>query len=112
MRYSTKPREWIYLKVYKLLPFAKNMGKRSSNRYSTKLLHSAKKSKTDAIKTASKRTIQNDLIDLTDDLIGNKIAAKITIKAEKSHQQELDTPKEIYTSQEKRQQIINDLKLI
>ena len=111
MRYSTKPREWIYLKVYKFLPFAKNMGKRSSNRYSTKLLHSAKKSKTDAIKTASKRTIQKTA-EGTDDLIRNKIAAKITIKAEKSHQQELDTLREIYTSQEKRQQIINDLRLI
>ena len=87
------------------------MGKRSSNRYSTKFLHSAKKSKTDAIKTASKRTIQKTAKG-TDDLIRNKIAAKIIIKAEKSHQQELDTLREIYTSQEKRQQIINDLRLI
>ena len=71
------------------------MGKRLSNSYSTKLLHSAKKSKTDAIKTASKRTIQKTA-EGTDDLIGNKIAAKITSKAKKSNQQELDTPKEMY----------------
>ena len=34
------------------------MGKRLSNKYSKKLLDGAKKSTTDAIKTASKRAIQ------------------------------------------------------
>ena len=34
------------------------MGKRLCNKYSQKLLDSAKKSTTDAIKTASKRAIQ------------------------------------------------------
>ena len=34
------------------------MGKNSSNKYDQKLLDSSKKSTTDAIKTASKRTIQ------------------------------------------------------
>ena len=34
------------------------MGKRLSNKYRQKLLDSAKKSTTDAIKTASKRVIQ------------------------------------------------------
>ena len=53
------------------------MGKHLSNKYSQKLLDSAKKSTTDAIKTASKRAIQKTA-EATGDLIGNKIADKIT----------------------------------
>ena len=53
--------------------FAENM----SNRYSQKLLDSAKRSTTDAIKTASKREIQKTS-EATGDLIGNKTADKIT----------------------------------
>ena len=52
------------------------MGKNLSNKYSQKLLDSAKKSATDAIKTASKRAIQKTA--KATDLIGNKIADKIT----------------------------------
>ena len=58
MRYSIEPRDRIYVKGYGFLSFAKNMGKNLSNKYSQKLLDSAKKSTTDAIKTASKRAIQ------------------------------------------------------
>ena len=39
------------------LSFAKNMGKKLSNKYGQKLLDSAQKSATDTIKTASKRAI-------------------------------------------------------
>ena len=53
--------------------FAENM----SNRYSQKLLDSAKRSTTDAIKTASKREIQKTS-EATGYLIGNKTADKIT----------------------------------
>ena len=52
------------------------MGKNLSNKYGQKLLDSAKKSTTDAIKTASKRAIQKTA-EGTGDLIGNKIAHKI-----------------------------------
>ena len=48
-----------------------------SNKYGKKLADTAKKSATDAIKTASKRTIQKNA-EGTGDLIGNKIANKIT----------------------------------
>ena len=58
MRYSIKPRDRIYVKGHGLLSFAKNMGKMLSNKYGQKLLDSAKKFTTDAIKTASKRAIQ------------------------------------------------------
>ena len=55
MTYSIEPK--IYVKRYGFLLFAKNMGKNLSNKYTQKLLDSAKNSTTDAIKTASKRAI-------------------------------------------------------
>ena len=51
MRYSIEPRDKIYLKGYRFLSFAKNMGK--SFLIVQKLLDSAKKPTTDAIKTSS-----------------------------------------------------------
>ena len=54
----------------------------------SKLLDSAKKSTTDAIKTASKRAIQK-AADATSDLIGNKIADKITSVPNKKSTKEL-----------------------
>ena len=53
------------------------MSKNVSNIYGQKLLDSVKKSTTDALKTASKRAIQKTA-EATVDLIGNKIADKIT----------------------------------
>ena len=70
------------------------MGKHLSNKYGTKLLDIAKKSVADVIKTASKRAIQKTA-EAAGDLIGNKIADKITNKAKKSNQLEVNTPKEI-----------------
>ena len=58
MRYSIESRDRIYIKGYGFFSFAKNIGKNLSNEYGQKLLDSAKKSTTDAIKTASKRAIQ------------------------------------------------------
>ena len=58
MRYSTEPRDIIYVKGYGSLSFAKNISKNLSNKYGQTLLDSVKKSMTDAIKTASKRAIQ------------------------------------------------------
>ena len=57
MRYSIKPKDRIYVKGYGFLSFAKKMGECLSNKYGQKRFDSAKKSKTDAIKTASKRAI-------------------------------------------------------
>ena len=67
----------IYVKGYGLLSFAKNIGKSLGNKYGQKLLDSAEKSTTDAIKTASKRAIQK-IAETTGDLIGSEIADKIT----------------------------------
>ena len=82
MRYSIEPRDRIYVKGYGFLSFAKNMGKDLSNKYSQKLFDSAKKSTTDAIKTASKRAIRKTA-EATVDLIGSKIADKITNASKK-----------------------------
>ena len=70
MRYSTEPRERRYEKGYGFLSFAKNIGKNSSNKYGQKLVDSAKKSITDALKTASKRAIQKTA-EATGDLVHN-----------------------------------------
>ena len=59
------------------------MGKSLSNKYGQKRLDSAKKSTTDAIKTTWKRAIQK-IAEATGDLIGNRIADKITIVSKDS----------------------------
>ena len=93
-----------------------------SNKYSQKLVDTAKKSATDAIKTASIRAIQKTA-EATGDLIGNKIADKITGASKKSlnksHDEESsltevnnEIPKERYISPKERQQIIDELRLI
>ena len=65
------------MKGYGFLSFAKN------TKYIQKLVDTAKKSETDAIKTVSKRVIQKTA-EATGDLIGNKIANKITSASKKS----------------------------
>ena len=61
MHYSIEPRDGRCVKEYGFLSLARNIGthaakvaKNMSNKYSQKLIDSAKKSATDAIKTASK----------------------------------------------------------
>ena len=62
------------------------MGKNLSNKFGQKLLDTATRSTTDAIKTASKREIQKTA-EATGDLIGNKIADKITSVSKKSRKE-------------------------
>ena len=119
MRYSIEPRDRIYVKGYGFLSFAKNIGKNLSNKYSQKLLDTAKKSTTDAIKTASKRAIQKTA-EATGDLIGNKIADKITSVSKKTQnnkpEADSESTKEVqkkrYISPEERRQIIDELRLV
>ena len=90
------------------------MGKYLSNKYSQAPLDSAKKSTTDAIKTTSKRVIQKKA-EATGDLIGNKIADKNTKKSpkelhSKTDENELEIPKQRYTSPKERQKIIDELR--
>ena len=76
MRYSTEPRNRIYVKGYGFLSFAKNMGKSLSNKNGQKLLDSAKKSSTDAkiadkITCFSKKKSNNNNNDDDDDDVQN-----------------------------------------
>ena len=94
------------------------MGKNLSSKYGQKLLNSGKKSAADAIKTTSKRAIQKTA-EATGNLIGNKIADKITSVSKKSKKpqnneanDESEALKERYISPEKRQQIIDELRLV
>ena len=83
-----------------------------------KIVDTAKKSATHAIKTASKRGIQKTA-EATGDLVDNKIADKITSVSKKSTKKlptidenvELTTHKR-YISPEERQQIIDELRLM
>ena len=113
IRYSLEPRDRIYVKGYGLMSFARSM----SNKYGKKLVDTAKKSATDAVKTASKRAIQKTA-EATGDLTGNKIADKITsVSKKKSNKDnnddvELAAHKKRYISPEERQQIIDELRLV
>ena len=119
MRYSIEPRERRYVKGYGFLSLAKNIGthaaevaKNMSNKYSQKLVDTAKKSETDAINTASKRAIQKTA-EATGDLIGNKIADKIRSVSKKSQNEvNNEIPKERYISPKERQKVIDELRLI
>ena len=127
MRYSIEPRENRYAKGYGYLSFARNLGtdatkvaKNLNNKYGQKLADSGKKSATDALKIAGKRAIQKTA-EATGDLVGNKIADKITSYSKKSpdHSTELNSnesnneiPKQKYISPQERQKIIDELRLI
>ena len=86
MYYSVQPKEKIFVNGYGFLYFAKNMSnsigrntvyplsEKLSVEYSQKPLE---QSATDTLKSASKRAIQN-IVETTGDLIGNKIAGKIS----------------------------------
>ena len=104
MKYSTEPRLRKYVKGYGFLSFARKFGEK----YSKKLMEVATKTGIDAAKTASKRVVYKTA-EATRDLIGNKIADKIT-SVDKSKEKTNKTEK-IYIPPEKRQQIIDDLKL-
>ena len=62
-------------------------------------------------KTASKRVVQKTA-DATGDLIGNKIADRITSIGKPKEKEKTKKTEEIYIPPEKRQQIIDDLKLV
>ena len=90
MRYSVQPRDLIFVKGYRFLSFAKNIGKNIgknisknlSGKYSQKLVNHAKKSAADALKTSSKRIIQKTA-EATSGLIGDK-TADIIMKVSKT----------------------------
>ena len=115
MRYSTEPIDSVYMKGYGFMSFARSM----SNKYGKKLVDTAEKSATNAIKTASKRAIQRTA-EATGDLVGNRIADKITSISKRFTKKlptidedvEIAIHKKRYISPEERQQIIDEVRLI
>ena len=105
MRYPTEPKFRKYVKGYGFLSFARKFG----DKYGKKLMDTATKTGIDAAKTASKRVVQKTA-EATRDLIGNKIADKFT-SIGKPKEKETKKVEEIYILPEKRQQIIDDLRL-
>ena len=111
--------------------YVKNMCKSLSNKYGQKLLGSAKKSTTDAIKTESKIALQKRA-EGTGDLIGNKIDDKTTSVSTELHLKkksatdwhfkelpndeaedvEIDTPKKRCISPGEGKQNIPELRLV
>ena len=106
MRYSTEPKFRKYVQGYGFLSFARKLG----DRYGKKLIDTATKTGTDVAKTASKRVVQKTA-EATGDLIGNKIVGNITSIGKSKEKEQINKPEEIDIPPEKRQQIIDDLKL-
>ena len=106
MRYSTETKFRKYVKGYGFLSFARKFG----DKYGKKLMDVATKTGIDAAKTASKKVAQKPA-KATGDLIGNKMADKITLIGKTKEKEKINKPEEIYIPPEKRQQIIDDLKL-
>ena len=109
MTYSLEPRYTKYVQGYDLLSFARKFG----DKYDKKLMDKATKAGIDAVKTVSKRVVPKHAV-ATGDLTGNKIADKINSVGKSKNKQKKDETneiEEIYIPPEKRQQIIDDLRL-
>ena len=98
MRYSIEPKERRFVKGYGFMSFARNV----SDKYSKSLMDK----EIDVSKTAGKKILK-ETAKATGDLIGNKIADKITSASKKSHD---EVNNERYISPKERQKIIGELK--
>ena len=87
----------------------KNISKNVSSKYSQKLIDHGKKYTSYALKTGSKRGIQNTT-EATGDLIGNKISDKI-IRVSKTSPNEEEILKKRFIPLELKQKIIDDFRL-
>ena len=103
---STEARFRKYIKLYSFLSFARKFG----DKYGKKLMDTATKTGIDPLKTASKRVFQKTT-QATGDLFGNIIADKITSVCKSKEKEKAKKAEETYISPEKRQQIIDEIKL-
>ena len=78
MRYSIKPRDRIYVKGYGFSSFAKNIGKYLSNKNYLIVLKIYNRCNKNSIENSNSKIAEE-----TGDLIGNKIADKITSRSKK-----------------------------
>ena len=109
MRYSLEPKYRKYVQGYGFFSFARKYG----DKYGKKLMDTATKAGIDAAKNSSKRVVQKTA-KTAGDLVGNKLADKTnSLGKSKNKQKEYKTNevKEIYFPPEKRQQVIDDLRL-
>ena len=95
MRYSIDPRDGIYVKGYGFLSFAKNL----SNKYSQKFIDNAKKK--------NDKRITDKITNISESL--KELHSKEIHSTEEANN---EIPKERYISSEKRQQIIDELRLV
>ena len=118
MRYSLEPTcRRKYVQGCGFLSFARNFGEKygkklmntaakvGTSKYSKKIIDTTKKQASEFTKTAGKRIVQKSA-EAARDLIGNKIADKITsLGKSKNKEKETNKEEEIITPPEKRQQI-------
>ena len=128
MRYSLEPHYRRYVQGQEFMSFARNIGNKygrkifdksldvgkSMKKYGKKILDNSVSAGKDFAKIAGKKVLTKSA-EATGDLIGNKIADKITKstrnKAQKEDNRIMGETQEIIIPPEKREQIIKDLKL-
>ena len=129
MRYSLEPSYRRYVQGQGFMSFAKNIGskygrklfdksigvgKKMSNKYGRKTLDKSMDAGKDFAKIVGKKVLTKSA-EATGDLIGNKIADRITKSTRNKDQKEddriMEETQELIIPPEKREQIIRDLKL-
>ena len=89
------------------MSFARKFG----GKYGKKVMDTATKKGIDAVKITLNRAVQKST-EATRDLIGNKISDKISSISKQKEKEKTKEIEEIYIQPEKRQQIIDDLRLL
>ena len=129
MRYSLEPHYRRYVQRQGFMSFARNVGnkygkklfdksfdvgKSMKKKYGKKILDNSLSAGKDFAKIAGKKVLTKSA-EATGDLIGNKVADRIIKSARNKEQKEddriMEETQEIMIPQEKREQIIRDIKL-
>ena len=125
MRYSLEPNYGKYVQGQGFMSFAKNIGNKYgrkifdksidvSNKYGKKILYKSMDASKDFAKITGKKVLHKNA-EASVEVIGNKVADRITKssrnKAQKEDDRIMEETQEIYIPPEKRKQIIRDLKL-
>ena len=129
MSYSLEPRDRKYVQGQGLMSFAKNIGnkygkklfdksmdvsKKYGKKYGNKLLDNSISSAKDFTKIAGKKVLTKST-EPTGEMIGDKVADRITRssrnKAQKEDDRIMEETQELIIPPEKREQVIRDLKL-
>ena len=103
----TEPTYRKYFKGYGFLSFARKFG----DKYGKKLMNTTTKTGINAAKTASKRVIQKTA-EATRDFVRNKIADRITSVGKSKKEEKTKKVEKNYIPPEKREQIIDELRLL